>query len=263
MVWKHLKKPAILVASLALAVGIAPMVAFADDATPEGADNADIVAQADDSVIDSVSITVTPPTAGTTPANAKPSVSIPDNANYGIEGGYPKWTDSTTGVLSDEASNTSFVEGQEYYMLVHLLAGDGYTFSSNPDANVSGGSLGQYVDVYGKTYAAPIIVKAVAASNNTPTEDADEPAANDKPAADEPAATDTHADEKVEETPAATTDNTSATETSTTTQATTSSTNTTASTLPKTADALPVALFGGIALMSALVLAMAWRLRRN
>ncbi len=255
MVWKHLKKPAILVASLALAVGIAPMAAFAAEGDDVDQGDAELTAQALVE-IDSVSVTVTPPVAGETTAT-DPSVAVPAGSNYSVNNSF--WSYSAVGEkygTSDEHPNVTFEEGKDYYIYASLAPNTGYTFVEGPDGTsiqVIGGALANGMVEFPEYLYTISSVTAKAATPDTPTTP-DEPAA-DEPESTEPAAT--------EPTPAATDTETTATETSTTTQATTSSTNTTASTLPKTADALPVALFGAMALMSALVLAMAWRLRRN
>lgn len=262
MVWKHLKKPAILVASLALAVGIAPMVAFADEAAPEGADGGnqvapELTAQADDNVIDSVIVNVSAPIAGSTTATA-PDVTIPDGSNYSFDPGEANngffWSKSPIGEGYD--SETTFQDGENYLIYVMLKPNSGYTFNAANAPTVNGGTLERAVEQDSSMFHFSVSVAAKAASSDTPAEDADEPAATD-PESTEPAAT--------EPAPAATEAETTTTETAANTDAaaTTTTSNTTASTLPKTSDALPVALFGGIALMSGLVLAMAWRLRKN
>lgn len=254
MVWKHLKKPAILVASLALAVGIAPMVAFADEVVPEGADGGDMVAQAL-TEIDSVSVTISQPNAGATTATA-PTITTPNNSGYSAGDSF--WSKDRAGTVYD--SPAQFAEGETYYVHFNLTANDGYALSGNPVVTVTNGELVYSDGTYEGVLSALASVKAVAAAA-TPEEETDKPAA-DEPAADEPESTEPAA---TEPTPAVTDAETTTTETAANTDAaaTTTTSNTTASTLPKTSDALPVALFGGIALMSGLVLAMAWRLRRN
>ena len=278
MVWKHLKKPAILAASLALTIGIAPMAAFADEAAPEGADNTDIVAQADETAmvaqddsydwtrIDSVAVTVTPPVAGTT--SATDPAAKPDGQHYSVP--WSGWVDDEG--VDERTDVVTFVAGDTYKMLLNVKADTGYFFpQEQTQVTVTGGTFEQitgsmnqsasrvwdnvlerYIET--EEYSGiTILVSVVAAAAQPGAEDSatdggasepENPPATEPPtvAESEPAATEAAA-------PAP--------------QATTSSANTTASTLPKTADALPVALFGGIALMSALVLVMAWRLRRN
>lgn len=263
MVWKHLKKPAILVASLALAVGIAPMAAFADETVPEGADGGnqgapELTAQ-ELNEIDSINLNIAAPIAGKSSAN--PPQATTTDAGYTILNEKNHWINPDTG----EMLNTTFVEGESYDAMIWLTLNEGYAIAGGNirsiPVNIENGEfksidgegydveIGNIIEVWAK-------VKAAAAPK---------PAPDDEPAADEPAATEPESTEPAatEPTPAATDTETTAAETATATQATTSSTNTTASTLPKTSDALPVALFGGIALMSGLVLAMAWRLRKN
>lgn len=268
MVWKHLKKPAILVASLALAVGIAPMVAFADDATPEGADGGNMVTQDDGfTSVDVVNLQVQVPVAGE--SSSTPPKATSNDVGYTILNNENHWVNDNAELLGD----VTFVEGDTYNMIIRLKPNDGITFGGgnmrNVTYNVTGGT---FKDVYEGDWtngSIDVLISAAAAKANGGNEPAD---AGDTPETQDPSATEPEKPEpsvtdpaETESTPeaAVTTDNTPATETSTATQATTSSTNTTASTLPKTADTLPVALFGAMALMSALVLAAAWRFRRN
>lgn len=265
MVWKHLKKPAILAASLALTIGIAPMAAFADEAAPEGAYGGDqavpeLTAQDALTEVESINLNITAPIAGESSVNP-PQASTTD-VGYTILNEKNHWINPDTG----EKLDTTFVEGESYDAMIWLTLKNGYAIAGGNIRNIPVNiENGEFKSIDGDGYDAEIgdiievwaKVKAAASPEPTPTTP-DEPAATE-PDSTEPAATDPA--------PAAAEDEAAATEaatsTDTATQATTSSANTTASTLPKTADALPVALFGGIALMSALVLVMAWRLRRN
>lgn len=261
MVWKHLKKPAILVASLALAVGIAPMVAFADEPTSEGADGGDqgapeLTAQAE--VQSDISITVKQPAVGDTLSeNATDAVSL---AGGDCSIAYAVWQEA-------ELDPVEVVAGVQYTIDLGLRAAEGSTFKADASGQYVGtvktdkGQVDRVVVSSANPSFMEVFIKIAAASGDELTGDSDEPAA-DEPAATDPESTEPAATEPA---PAATEAETTTTETAANTDAaaTTTTSNTTASTLPKTADALPVALFGAMALMSALVLAAAWRFRRN
>ena len=136
MTWKHLKKPAVLVASLAIVLGLAPAYAFAaEGGVPEGAEGTDngapeagLVEQGTgeggldvqaNGEVDSVSLTVTPPEVGTNLSmDASENVS---STGEGYSVGEAVWQEA-------EVDTVQVVDGGQYTMNVGLVASDGKTF---------------------------------------------------------------------------------------------------------------------------------------
>lgn len=258
MNWKHLRKPAVFVASLALAVGIAPLAAFAaeGDAAQDGAE---LVAQAE--VQQDISINVKQPAVGDTlSGNAADAVSVADG-NCSIE--YAVWEEA-------ELDPVEVVAGTQYTINLGLNAPAGDTFKANDSGQYAGtvksdkGQVDRAVVSSANPSFMEVFIKIAAASGDNPAADepeetdpaADDPKPDPTPADTKPAATDT--DKAAADTEKAATD-TAASEKTTSSTAT----STSASTLPKTADSLPIALFGTMALVSVLALAASWRLRKN
>lgn len=84
-----------------------------------------LVAQA--TTISSLSMTVTPPEAGTRSTDAKPNVSV---STEGIASYTASWQDHTD-VRSMEPDTLDFVAGNTYYALITLHPAEGYAFKTN------------------------------------------------------------------------------------------------------------------------------------
>ena len=78
----------------------------------------------DPTSIDSVSITVTPPAAGTRSVNAAPDMAI---STEGVSIASASWK-TFKGYATDDPAQLTFTEGQSYYAVLTLKAADGYEF---------------------------------------------------------------------------------------------------------------------------------------
>ena len=101
-----------------LAIFLACLTAFAMMPLTAGS------AYAEGNVIDRITVTVTPPSAGTASTNAKSAVTI--NAP-GISKYFASWQDHT-GYSTQEPETLDFVEGENYYAVITLHADSGYVF---------------------------------------------------------------------------------------------------------------------------------------
>jgi len=104
--------------------------------------------------IPAVTVNVTPPAAGTTVGSAYYGVSVPADANYSVTGlafydHDPSTDDNPVPPIPDPAT---FPAGYTFYLLVSLIANDGYMFqqaSPYTTVNVTGATLtsGDYLSV--------------------------------------------------------------------------------------------------------------------
>ena len=85
--------------------------------------------------IDSVSITVTPPSAGAQDVDSQSVVSIPASAHYSLRSAYWVFGDSSTTIVD---RYTDIEAGQKYALTIVLKAEDGYTFPDGSRYTVTG-----------------------------------------------------------------------------------------------------------------------------
>ena len=86
-------------------------------------------ARAEGTEIESVAITVTPPAAGTSITDAASAVSV---SGAGVSLAYATWKDYT-GYSTAEPSTLTFVEGNTYYAVIAINAGDGCSFKKGAE----------------------------------------------------------------------------------------------------------------------------------